>query len=71
MELIISNDGVYHLIEVTKDMTAHLKIISKIDCFNLCDVLRLSLSTYASESINAHVMNDGSGDFVGCICNSN
>ena len=30
MELIINNDGIYHLIEVTKDMTAHLKIISKM-----------------------------------------
>lgn len=70
MELIIGSDGVYHLIEVTKDMTAQLKIFSTADCFNLCDVLRLHLSTY-SDSINAHLMNNGSGDFVGCICNSN
>tara|TARA_S200000501_G_scaffold280764_1_gene264781 strand:- start:192 stop:401 length:210 start_codon:yes stop_codon:yes gene_type:complete len=69
MELIIYNDGVYHLIEVTKEMTATLKIFSQVDCFNLCDVLRLHLSTY-SDSLNAHVMHDGSGDLFGCICSN-
>ena len=69
MELIIYNDGVYHLIKVTKEMTASLKIFSQVDCFNLCDVLRLHLSTY-SDSLNAHVMHDGSGDLFGCICSN-
>tara|TARA_A100001011_G_C13810520_1_gene634721 strand:+ start:416 stop:625 length:210 start_codon:yes stop_codon:yes gene_type:complete len=69
MELIIYNDGVYHLIEVTKEMTATLKIFSQVDCFNLCDVLRLQLSTY-SDSLNAYVMNNGSGDLFGCICSN-
>jgi len=69
MELIIYNDGIYHLIEVTKEMTATLKIFSQVDCFNLCDVLRLHLSTY-SDSLNAHVMHDGSGDLFGCICSN-
>ncbi|BAQ88695.1 hypothetical protein [uncultured Mediterranean phage uvMED] len=69
MELIIYNDGVYHLLEVTKEMTASLKIFSQVDCFNLCDVLRLHLSTY-SDSLNAHVMHDGSGDLFGCICSN-
>jgi len=69
MELIIYNDGVYHLIEVTKEMTTTLKIFSQVDCFNLCDVLRLHLSTY-SDSLNAHVMHDGSGDLFGCICSN-
>ena len=69
MELIIYNDGVYHLIEVTKEMTANLKIFSKVDCFNLCDVLKLHLSTY-SDSLNAHVMNNRSGDLLGCICSN-
>ena len=27
-----------------------------------------NLSTYATDPLNAHVMNDGSGDFFGCIC---
>ena len=69
MELIIYNDGVYHLIEVTKQMTANLKIFNKVDCFNLCDVLRLHLSTY-SDTLNTHVMHDGSGDLFGCICSN-
>lgn len=69
MELIIYNDGMYHLIEVTKEMTATLKIFSQVDCFNLCDVLRLHLSTY-SDFLNAHVMHDGSGDLFGCICSN-
>jgi len=69
MELIIYNDGVYHLIEVTKEMTATLKIFSQVDCFNLCDVLKLHLTTY-SDSLNAHVMNDGSGNLFGCICSN-
>jgi len=63
------NDGIYHLIEVTKNMTAHLKIMTEIDCFNLCDILKLSLTTY-SETINAHIMNDNSGKFIGCICSN-
>ena len=69
MELIILNDGIYYLIEVTKQMTAHLKIITEVDCFDLCDILRLNLTTY-HEELNAHIMNDGSGDFYGCICSN-
>ena len=38
-----------------------------ISCFDMCDILRLKLTVY-SEVLNAHVMNDGSGDFIGCIC---
>ena len=69
MEMIILNDGIYYLIEVTKQMTAHLKIITEVDCFDLCDILRLHLTTY-HEEWNAHIMNDGSGDFYGCICSN-
>ena len=68
MDLIILNDGLYHLVEVTKEMTAGIKLLSEVNCFELCDILRIKLTTYF-ESINAHVMNDGSGDFFGCICN--
>ena len=67
MELIIQNDGVYTLVEVTKDMIDHLKILADIDCFYLCDILRLKLTGYV-DSINLHVMNDGSGYLFGCIC---
>ena len=70
MELIILTDGMYHLVPVTKEMTEGISLVSKIliDCFDLCDILRLKLTTYAEYPINAHVMNDGSGDFYGCIC---
>jgi len=67
MDLIILADGMYHLVPVTKEITAGIELFSEINCFNLCDILRLKLTTY-SESINAHMMNDGSGDFYGCIC---
>ena len=41
--------------------------MAEVNCFELCDILKLKLTTY-SDSINAHIMNDGSGDFFGCIC---
>ena len=34
---------------------------------DLCEILRIKLSTYHDYPINQHVMNDGSGDFFGCI----
>ena len=67
MELIILNDGVYSLVPVTKAMLSDLALHTKVNCFDLCDILRLKLTTYY-EFINRHVMNDGSGDFFGCIC---
>ncbi len=57
----------YHLVEVTKEMTREIELFAEIDCFDLCDILRLKLTTY-HEAWNAHIMNDGSGDFYGCIC---
>ena len=68
MDLIILTDGMYHLVSVTKEMVAGIDLFSKIYCFDLCDILRLKLTTYADSPINAYVMNDGSGDFFGCIC---
>ena len=67
MDLIILNDGLYHLIPVTKEMMEGIILTAKVDCFELCDILRIKLTTY-SEVLNAHVMHDGSGDFYGCIC---
>ena len=67
MDLIILNDGMYSLIPVTKEMMASMKLyMSQENLFDLCDILRLKLTTY-SDSLNAHVMNDGSGYFYGCI----
>ena len=68
MELIILNDGLYSLVSVTKEMMQGIEIIAEIDCFDLCDILRLHLTTYHEAPFNAHVMKDGSGDFFGCIC---
>ena len=67
MELIILNDGMYHLIPVTKQMMEGIILTAEVNCFNLCDILRIKLTTY-SETINAHMMKDDSGDFYGCIC---
>jgi hypothetical protein len=67
MELIIQNDGLYQLVVVTKEMTEHILLLAEVDCMDLCEILRLKLTTYA-DSLNLHVMNDGSGNFVGCIC---
>ena len=67
MEMIILDDGMYHLIPVTKEMLKDLMLVAKVNCFDLCEILRLKLTTY-SESINTHIMNDDSGDFFGCIC---
>tara|TARA_X000001382_G_scaffold7738_1_gene5742 strand:- start:280 stop:492 length:213 start_codon:yes stop_codon:yes gene_type:complete len=69
MELIILTDGVYHLIEVTKEMTKNIVLVNDtIDCFDLCDILRIKLSTYMEPPFNQHVMNNGSGSLVGCMC---
>jgi len=46
----------------------HIALFANLDCFDLCDILRLKLTTYHSDW-NVHMMNDGSGDFMGCICN--
>ena len=69
MELIILNDGLYQLVQVSTQMMEGITLLDRVlvSCFDMCDILRLKLTTY-SEFLNAHVMNDGSGDFYGCIC---
>ena len=69
MDLIILNDGLYQLVAVTKEMMEGISLLAKVDCFDLCDILRLHLATYYEAPYNVHVMNDGSGDLMGCICN--
>jgi len=68
MDLIIQNDGLYQLVPVTKQMMEHMSLLVKVNCIDLCEILRVKLTTYA-DSLNLHVMNDGSGNFYGCICN--
>ena len=53
---------------MTKTMLEGIVLTSKVNCFELCDVLRLKLTTYYGDPMNVHVMNDGSGYFYGCIC---
>ena len=66
MDLIILNDGLYHLIPVTKKLLEGVEIFNKIDCFDLCDILRLKLTGYV-DTLNLHIMNDGSGSMIGCM----
>ena len=68
MELILLNDGLYSLVAVTKEMMEGVEIMAEINCFDLCDILRLHLTTYWEPPYNVHVMNDGTGHFYGCIC---
>ena len=67
MDLIILNDGIYHLIPVTKQILGDIKVFTEIDCMDLCDILREKLTGYV-DTINLHIMNDGSGALIGCMC---
>ena len=69
MDLIILYDGVYSLVPITKELIEGMVLVQEIDLFELCDILRLKLTTYWDYPYNRHVMNDGSGDFIGCIQN--
>ncbi len=69
MDLIILNDGMYQLVPLTKQMMEHMSLLVKeINCLNLCEILRIKLTTYIDYPINEHLMKDGSGNFIGCIC---
>ena len=68
MELIIQNDGLYQLVPLTKQMMEHISLLGEVSCMDVCEILRLKLSGYA-DTLNLHIMNDGSGNLVGCICN--
>ena len=69
MDLIILNDGLYKLMPVTKEIMESIKLIDQVGltCFDLCDILRLKLTGYAN-TLNLHIMNDGSGSMIGCMC---
>ena len=67
MDLIILNDGLYQLIPVTKEMLEGIILTEKVDCLELCEILRLKLSGYV-DTLNLHIMNDGSGNWIGCMC---
>ena len=67
MELIILNDGLYQLIPVTDKLLEGIELVTKVDCFELCEILRLKLTGYV-DTLNLHIMNDGSGSLIGCMC---
>jgi len=67
MDLIILNDGLYQLIPITNQMMEGIALTSKIDCFDLCEILRLKLTGYV-DTLNLHIMKDGSGSMIGCMC---
>ena len=67
MDIIVLNDGLYQLLPVSKQILDGIVLTSEVSCLDLCDILRLKLSGYV-DSINLHLMNDGSGSFVGCMC---
>ena len=63
MDLIILHEGLYYLIEVTKEMVQGA--VYK-DCFDLCDIMREKLTVYDND-INKHLLKDGKV-FFGCVC---
>ena len=67
MELIIINDGLYQLLPVTKEIMKDIIITENIDCFDLCEILRIKLTGYV-DTINLFIMKDGSGTMIGCVC---
>ena len=50
-----------------KILDKKLVITADVDCFDLCDILRIKLTGYV-DKLNLHIMNDGSGNFIGCMC---
>ena len=67
MELIILNDGLYQLIPLSKQMMEHVSLLEPVNCIDLCEILRLKLTGYV-DTLNLHIMNDGSGSLIGCMC---
>ena len=67
MDLIIWSGELYQLIPVTKKMMDGIVLTADEDCFDLCEILRLKFRGYVVE-LNLHIMNDDSGDWIGCMC---
>ncbi len=67
MDLIILNDGLYQLLPVSTKMMENISLLSSLSCFELCDILRLELTGYV-DTLNLHIMKDGSGAMIGCVC---
>ena len=52
---------------MTKEILEGIELFDEINCFDLCDILRLKLTGYV-DTLNLHIMNDGSGSMVGSMC---
>ena len=65
--ILLNNDELYKLVAVTKEMMEGISLLADVDCFDLCDILRVHLTTY-HEPWNVYVMNDGTGYLYGCVC---
>ena len=57
----------YQLIPVTDKILEGIELVSKVNCMELCDILILKLTGYV-DTLNLHIMNDGSGSLIGCMC---
>ena len=66
MDIILLNDGLYQLLPVTEKMLEGVVLSQEVNCFDLCDILRLKLSGYV-DTLNLHIMKDGS-TLIGCMC---
>ena len=67
MDLIIWSGEMYQLIPVTKEIMEGIVITAETNCFELCDILRLTFTGHV-DTLNLHIMNDGSGNWIGCMC---
>ena len=67
MDLIILNEGLYQLIPVTDKILKGIELVSEVNCMELCEILRLKLTGYV-DTLNLHIMKDGSGSLTGCMC---
>ena len=65
--ILLNNNELYQLVAVTKEMMEGISLLGEVDCFDLCDILRLKLTGYV-DTLNLHIMNDGSGSMIGCMC---
>ena len=43
------------LVPVTKAMLEHVKILSDVDCFDLCEIIRTEFTEYLDSPNNLHV----------------
>ena len=50
-----------------KKMMDGIVLTADVNCLDLCEILRLKLTGYI-DTLNLHIMNDGSGDWIGCMC---